>query len=56
MKTRLICSFTLVVVIASFVPADICLPAIISDNMFIQADVNVPIWGWAAPNGKNDCR
>ncbi len=27
--------------------ADVRLPAIISDNMVLQADANVPIWGWA---------
>ena len=29
--------------------ADVRLPAIISDNMVIQADAKAPIWGWAEP-------
>jgi sialate O-acetylesterase len=29
--------------------ADVRLPAIISNNMVLQADMDLPIWGWAAP-------
>jgi len=29
--------------------ADVRLPAIISNNMVLQADMPLPIWGWAAP-------
>jgi len=32
--------------------ADIRLPAVISDNMVIQQNTNVPIWGWADPGEK----
>lgn len=27
--------------------ADVTLPALFSDHMVVQADVNVPVWGWA---------
>lgn len=50
MNIRIIGSLTLIVLVASFAMADIRLPAVISDNMVIQADTNVPIWGWANPN------
>jgi sialate O-acetylesterase len=30
--------------------ADVKLPAIISDNMVLQADANARIWGWCEPN------
>lgn len=32
---------------ASIARADVKLPAIISDHMVVQAEENVPIWGWA---------
>ena len=32
--------------------ADVKLPALISDNMVLQASEPVPIWGWAAPDEK----
>ena len=42
-----------VVVLAAFcatgVRADIRLPAIFSDNMALQRDADVPIWGWSSP-------
>src|SRR5215510_13907645 len=34
---------------ASAVDADVKLPALISDHMVLQADTEVPIWGWANP-------
>jgi len=34
---------------AGAVLADIRLPAIIRDNMVLQQDAEVTIWGWAAP-------
>jgi sialate O-acetylesterase len=43
-----------VCIVAALLPtcllADVRLPAIISNNMVIQADANVHIWGWADPN------
>lgn len=50
MNKRIITSLTLTVLFASFATADVRLPAIISDNMVIQADTKAPIWGWAEPN------
>ena len=37
---------------ASRAAADVKLPAIISDNMCLQADHVLPIWGWASPGEK----
>ena len=36
----------------SFAYADIKLPALFSDNMMLQYDMKVPIWGWADPGEK----
>ncbi|OHB50573.1 MAG: hypothetical protein A2Y10_10235 [Planctomycetes bacterium GWF2_41_51] len=49
MNTWIIVPLSFVIIIASLATADVRLPAIISDNMVIQADVHVPIWGWADP-------
>lgn len=32
--------------------ADVTLPALFSDHMVLQADVAVPVWGWADPGEK----
>ena len=48
MNTRIIASLILIVLISSFATADVRLPAVISDNMVIQADAKAPIWGWAS--------
>ena len=32
--------------------ADVTLPALFSDGMVLQRDMNVPIWGWADPGEK----
>lgn len=37
---------------APFAHADVRLPAIIGDNMVLQRDQKVPIWGWADPGEK----
>src|SRR6186997_2567209 len=34
---------------AGSLPADVKLPALFSDHMVLQADADVPIWGWANP-------
>lgn len=44
--------FTTFILFASIANAEIKLPAIISDNMVLQADFNAPIWGIAAPENK----
>ena len=41
--------FSLVLVPASLVWADVRLPAVIGDNMVLQRCEEAPIWGWAAP-------
>jgi len=50
-KFMVIC-FTVVMFLSVFVPgvrANVKLPAIISDNMVLQADKDIKIWGWADP-------
>ena len=32
--------------------ADVTLPSVIGDNMVLQQEMNVPLWGWAAPGEK----
>ena len=41
-----ICLFVL---LASCVSADVRLPAVFSDNMVLQQQRDVPVWGWAEP-------
>ena len=43
-----ICS--IVVLFCAIAPADVRLPAVISDNMVLQAGSRVSLWGWADPN------
>jgi sialate O-acetylesterase len=50
MDTRIIGSLILIVLITPFAMADVRLPAVISDNMVVQAGAQAPIWGWAEPN------
>jgi sialate O-acetylesterase len=40
----------LVVLLCAVAPADVRLPAVISDNMVLQAGGRVSLWGWADPN------
>jgi sialate O-acetylesterase len=49
---RKIFCLTSVVLFASLSLAEIKLPSIISDNMVLQADCNVPLWGTASPSAK----
>src|SRR5262245_53610341 len=35
--------------LATSAQADVRLPAIIGNNMVLQKDIPLPIWGWAAP-------
>src|SRR4051812_33640419 len=39
----------LLLCVSSFTNAQIRLPAIISDNMILQQQSNVTLWGWASP-------
>ena len=41
--------FIVVIMTANLLQAEIKLPAIISNNMLLQQNINVPIWGWANP-------
>ena len=36
-------------IISSTVLAQLKLPSVISDNMVLQREMNIPIWGWAKP-------
>jgi sialate O-acetylesterase len=42
----------LTVLTASQLHADVKLPAVFSDHMVIQRDVEAPVWGWAEKGGK----
>ncbi|MHC4620026.1 MAG: sialate O-acetylesterase [Planctomycetota bacterium] len=44
-----ICSLALLQVCAAASVADVSLPAVIGDNMVLQQDAEIPIWGWADP-------
>ena len=51
--TRGILLATVVVLVgltAQPAPADLRLPALLSDNMVLQQGMKTPIWGWAAPD------
>ncbi|MCJ7691991.1 MAG: carboxypeptidase-like regulatory domain-containing protein, partial [Sedimentisphaerales bacterium] len=50
MRTVKIILLSLYVLVSAIaVSADVRLPALISDNMVLQQQMNVPVWGWAAP-------
>ncbi len=49
---RNIIAICILLIAASYLPAQIKLPAVVGDNMVIQRDAKVSIWGWAAPNAK----
>lgn len=42
--------------LSSFSMAEIILPHIVGDNMVLQRDISVPLWGWAAPDEKISVR
>ena len=44
--------FVITVNLSLFAMADIKMPAIFSDNMVLQQDAKLPVWGWAEPNEK----
>jgi sialate O-acetylesterase len=39
----------LLLAVASVAGADVKLPALFSDNMVVQRDMKIPVWGWADP-------
>ncbi len=48
----LVVAFSVVCLAVPAARAEVTLPAIISDNMVLQADAPCPVWGWAAPGEK----
>ena len=52
MKKVILNVLMIILFIPSFIIADVELPAIISDNMVLQQDTNVTIWGWGQPGEK----
>ena len=48
-KLVLICLPVLFFFCSAIALADVTLPAVIGDNMVLQQDKDVPIWGWADP-------
>src|SRR3954463_11897360 len=44
--------FACVVIITNTVFADVRLPKIFGDNMVLQRDHPIPVWGWADPGEK----
>ncbi|MBM4018526.1 MAG: sialate O-acetylesterase [Planctomycetes bacterium] len=49
---RLLLAAILPAVLAAGSQADVRLPAVIGQNMVLQADIQAPIWGWADPGEK----
>ncbi len=46
-------SILVIIVISSYcLHADVTLPKIFNDNMVLQRDRTIPVWGWANPNEK----
>ncbi len=49
---RVIQSIGVAAIFAAFTPAlraELVMPAVFSDHLVLQRDVEVPVWGWAAP-------
>lgn len=44
--------FGVLIVVTSSVQAEVTLPALISDHMVLQRNMEVSLWGWAAPGEK----
>jgi sialate O-acetylesterase len=51
-KIRLFVCMAILLAVCGAGFAEVSLPAVISDNMLLQQDTDVTIWGWAAPNEK----
>jgi sialate O-acetylesterase len=49
MKSRFLLPFALSIIVFSEVKSQIRLPKLISDNMVLQRDAPIKIWGWASP-------
>src|SRR5258706_15432476 len=52
MKASLLVVLALAVFVAAPARADVKLPSVINENMVLQRDTKVPIWGTAAPGEK----
>ncbi|HEY3415238.1 MAG TPA: sialate O-acetylesterase [Armatimonadota bacterium] len=52
MQLRTLAIFLLWLIAVTFAGATVKLPALFSDNMVLQRDANVAVWGWAAPGEK----
>jgi sialate O-acetylesterase len=50
--TRLVVTTFVAVITVTMARAEVRLPAIFSDQMVMQREVNVPVWGWADPGEK----
>ena len=55
-KILLLLLFVLTTALASQALPEVRVPSIIGDNMVLQQDKKVRIWGWASPNEKVNCR
>lgn len=49
---KLILAFILTAIFTFNAAAQLNLPSVISDNMVLQRDIKIPVWGWADPNMK----
>ena len=48
-KYTFLCVLSAVTCLVATAEADVKLPALFSDNMVLQRNMPIPIWGWAAP-------
>ncbi|MEQ8786952.1 MAG: sialate O-acetylesterase [Pirellulaceae bacterium] len=51
---RAVSSLAIIVGMAATATADVTLPAVFSDNMVLQRDREIPVWGWADAGEKVD--
>ena len=49
LKVNKIVTLTLLIWIPMWTRAEVKLPAIFSDHMVLQRDIQIPVWGWAGP-------
>ncbi len=49
---KLILAFILTAIFAFNASAQLKLPSVISDNMVLQRNIEIPIWGWSVPSAK----
>ena len=51
-RRRAIALFVVLIFIGDSLTAQLRLPAIISNNMVLQRNIKIPVWGWASPKEK----